>query len=974
MSKREWSNGQDELPNIEVSKAEPPDSDQPNTKAPMTNEIFLKRKFEGPSSFHILDDRAKHLVEDCFARVFEVFPFVQPDFLRSKIQEAVRCKGSKVDEDIEHILNLLSESGGKFPSPARVLNQLPSQSDVSKMSSKCPVPQVMLHSTLKAPNFNESTDAEVIITSTYGKFQSSRQTSSDCQMSLSSRLEPSMDQSTRHIMQSLEQPLDLHTQTHLNLKVKHVASGQTHSPSNTALKSLDIPINGPSPRHTRSGLHLGQVPSSLSRSSQPPSLNLEPDFDANNNNSSFNRNFETPSSPKGKGLIKKSAPPAEMAEQISPSRITRKVLLDIPPDIEARLAEEKPFLNKNEEMLNQKKVSTAFSELFVGFYKRDLDAILKKFNGQFSSAAVGLASALLLQKKDLARLMLARMSLHQAKYRMEQESNSSFVLEISLPDGPCQMTMHTLKLWRPYLGTVHLELKESIVAVHDWLDRMLQVRNNYAEPMPGTSSHADFLEKLEQDDSNEQAEEGPSASISPEPEPSSPPEDPGCECQCCFGDFPLHGMIQCFEGHLFCSDCINQYVNSIVGGGLNANLTCISGESCYEGFPRGQLEVMVDLKVLAALEERAMEESIRMAVVGDAECLIQCPHCIYKVFMPDQSDQVLLCQNPVCMKQTCRFCQEEWNDDHIGVSCEDLEKKDEAKIRKKAEEEMTKALLRICNSCQTPLLKSEGCNKMTCRCGAKMCYICRAPIQEYSHFCQHMRVPGRGCEAMQGLSCGKCSLWSNPEEDDRRAMEEIRLKAEKEKEAMGFGNSRKIATVIEPVQPAQAQTAQAQQVQPAQAHNQPAPVQQLRPRELDQHLQELQGITQYLRQQDQMRKIRQIRPNTEQNHYQDHNHYFHYIMNVERFLEYIQQQPLDHQVDAVPPMKYLVVVMRHIRQQVNSGSSIRLLPSQLIRHQTPEQFERIIWTRPQLLQARPNHDLFLQMQQGQNFWYRQQIN
>merc|ERR1712136_352349 len=223
-----------------------------------------------------------------------------------------------------------------------------------------------------------------------------------------------------------------------------------------------------------------------------------------------------------------------------------------------------------------------------------------------------------------------------------------------------------------------------------------------SEPKPGTSEQTNL--QTEQEDLTE----------GPKEDSSALPEDPGCECQCCFGDFPIHGMIQCFEGHLFCSNCINQYVNSIVGGGLKANLTCISGEECYEGFPRGQLEAMVDLKTLAALEERAMEESIRMAVVAEAECLIQCPHCIYKVFMPDQSDQVLLCQNPVCMKQTCRFCQEEWNDDHIGVSCEDLEKKDEAKIRKKAEEEMTKALLRICNSCQTPLLKSEGCNKMTC--------------------------------------------------------------------------------------------------------------------------------------------------------------------------------------------------------------------------------------------------------------------
>lgn len=54
-----------------------------------------------------------------------------------------------------------------------------------------------------------------------------------------------------------------------------------------------------------------------------------------------------------------------------------------------------------------------------------------------------------------------------------------------------------------------------------------------------------------------------------------------------------------------------------------------------------------------------------------------------------------------------------------------------------SEEKMTEARVRHCPKCKTPLLKEGGCNKITCRCGGKICYICRAEnvctvLNEYS--------------------------------------------------------------------------------------------------------------------------------------------------------------------------------------------------------------------------------------------------
>jgi len=117
-----------------------------------------------------------------------------------------------------------------------------------------------------------------------------------------------------------------------------------------------------------------------------------------------------------------------------------------------------------------------------------------------------------------------------------------------------------------------------------------------------------------------------------------------------------------------------------------------------------------------------------------------------------------VCRAPACRRASCLACAKAWVDVHV---CRENEL---VALRTHVELAMSMAVKRVCPRCATSFVKNAGCNKLTCPCGYRMCYVCRRDIaaEGYRHFCEHFRPEGDGRRCTQ---CDRCNLWEGEDTD-----------------------------------------------------------------------------------------------------------------------------------------------------------------------------------------------------------------
>mmetsp|Transcript_51298 Transcript_51298/g.58125 ORF Transcript_51298/g.58125 Transcript_51298/m.58125 type:complete len:839 (-) Transcript_51298:69-2585(-) len=253
-------------------------------------------------------------------------------------------------------------------------------------------------------------------------------------------------------------------------------------------------------------------------------------------------------------------------------------------------------------------------------------------------------------------------------------------------------------------------------------------------------------------------------------------------CGICYDDVAKEECVPCKKnGHLFCRDCIIQYAESQIFGSGNLGIDqetkkpaleikCCDSGGCKSGFGDKQLQNALPRKIWEKYLELQTTAQIQQAgLLGNVST---CPKCGYQAELAE-TQMVFECPVQDCQFSSCKKCGKA---SHIPLRCEEVaQQKRQDDGRLKIEEALSEAKMRICPRCKKKFIKSDGCNRMTCACGMKICYMCNTSLDAtYSHFCQTPH-----CDHS---SCGKCKLYTNDEEDDAQAMRDAGLAAKKEYE------------------------------------------------------------------------------------------------------------------------------------------------------------------------------------------------
>ena len=244
-------------------------------------------------------------------------------------------------------------------------------------------------------------------------------------------------------------------------------------------------------------------------------------------------------------------------------------------------------------------------------------------------------------------------------------------------------------------------------------------------------------------------------------------------CPICTDEISHAEQLGC--GHSYCSGCLRHYLESAPNT-KTFPLACIGDEgACKVPISIPEIRRFLQPQVFQALVEVAFRSYLDQHAQELKFCTT--PDC-QQIYRHNPNTRKIL-QCPSCFSTICSACDEEA---HEGMTCEErrLHKdpgEQERLFNVWANEHGTKQ----CPDCRRMIEKSEGCNHITCPCGAHFCWKCGKSFSAATIY-PHMTTEHGGMHDEAPVLANPNNLGENIYEEQVRLWAQAQAHAHRQQE------------------------------------------------------------------------------------------------------------------------------------------------------------------------------------------------
>ncbi|CAI6341192.1 unnamed protein product [Periconia digitata] len=183
-------------------------------------------------------------------------------------------------------------------------------------------------------------------------------------------------------------------------------------------------------------------------------------------------------------------------------------------------------------------------------------------------------------------------------------------------------------------------------------------------------------------------------------------------------------------GHIYCADCFSSQCSSTTA----FPVTCLGDSgTCAKALSLREMKEALPLTEYENMLQSSLASYIRSHPIDFQYCPTpDCNRCYRTSSKPHP--RIFTCDN--CLASTCTACH---RPAHVGLSCAENNNDSDLLAKWKQENDA-----RDCPHCQTPIIKSYGCNHMQCTaCGTHICWFCMKMFDSGDGTYRHMQLKHR---------------------------------------------------------------------------------------------------------------------------------------------------------------------------------------------------------------------------------------